>query len=55
MQQSTVLERRVTRPQSKQGDRQILMMLASRIRGWKPALVVVKPSMGFRDRENSPG
>jgi hypothetical protein len=42
-QQLIVLERQVTRPRLKQRDRQILVILASRIRGWKEALVIVKP------------
>ena len=42
-QQLIVLERQVTRPQLKPRDRQILMLLASRIREWKAALVIVKP------------
>jgi hypothetical protein len=42
-QQLIVQERQVTRPQLKPRDRQILVVLASRIRGWKPALVIVKP------------
>ena len=42
-QQLIVLEGEVTRPRLKQRDRQILVILASRIRGWKEALVIVKP------------
>jgi putative transposase len=42
-QQLIVLERQVTRPQLTQRDRQILVLLASRIQGWREALKVVKP------------
>jgi hypothetical protein len=42
-QQLIVLERQVTRPRLKQRDRQILVILASRIWGWKEALMIVKP------------
>jgi putative transposase len=42
-QQVIVLERQVTRPKLTQGDRQIFVLLASRIRGWREALIVVKP------------
>jgi putative transposase len=42
-QQLIVLERQVTRPQLMQRDRQILVLLASRIQGWREALMVVKP------------
>jgi len=42
-QQLIVLERQVTRPPLQQRDRQILVILASRIQGWKEALVIVKP------------
>lgn len=42
-QQLVVLERQVERPILTQRDRQILVLLASRIRGWREALVVVKP------------
>jgi hypothetical protein len=42
-QQLIVLERQVKRPQLTQRDRQILVLLASRIAGWREALVVVKP------------
>jgi putative transposase len=42
-QQLIVLERQVERPKLTQRDRQILVLLASRIAGWRDALVVVKP------------
>jgi hypothetical protein len=42
-QQVIVLERQVTRPKLTQGDRQIFVLLASRIRGWREALIVMKP------------
>lgn len=47
-QQLIVLERPVTRPQLKPRDRQILVVLASRIPGWKEALVIVKPDTLMR-------
>ena len=47
-QQLIVLERQVARPQLKPRDRQILVLLASRIRGWKQALVIVKPDTVVR-------
>jgi hypothetical protein len=42
-QQLIVLERQVSRPQFTQRDRQILVLLASRITGWREALIIVKP------------
>jgi hypothetical protein len=42
-QQLIVLERQVKRPKLTQRDRQILVLLASRIAGWREALVAVKP------------
>jgi putative transposase len=42
-QQLIVLEREVGRPKLKQRDRQILVLLASRIEAWRDALMVVKP------------
>jgi hypothetical protein len=42
-QQLIVLERQVSRPRVTQRDRQILVLLASRIKGWREALIVVKP------------
>ena len=42
-QQLIVMERQVERPRLTQRDRQILVLLASWIRGWREALVVVKP------------
>jgi hypothetical protein len=42
-QQLIVLERQVSRPKITQRDRQILVLLASRIKGWREALIVVKP------------
>ncbi len=54
-QQLIVLERQVARPRMTQRDRQTLVLLASRIRGWREALIVVKPDtligwhrLGFR-------
>lgn len=38
-QQVIVLERQVTRPKLTQGDRKIFVLLASRIRGWREALI----------------
>jgi hypothetical protein len=42
-QQLTVLERQVDRPQLMPHDRQVLVLLASRIQAWREALIVVKP------------
>jgi putative transposase len=42
-QQLIVLERQVVRPKLKQRDRQILVMLASRVQLWRDALIIVKP------------
>ncbi len=42
-QQVIILERQVERPQLTQRDRQVLVLLASRIQGWRDALMVVKP------------
>lgn len=42
-QQLIVLERQVARPQLRQRDRQVLVVLASRLRTWREALIVVKP------------
>ena len=42
-QRLNVLERQVARPKMTQRDRQVLVLLASRIRGWREALIVVKP------------
>lgn len=54
-QQLIVLERQVSRPHITQRDRQVLVVLASRIKGWREALIVVKPDtlmgwhrLGFR-------
>jgi putative transposase len=49
-QQLIVLERQVARPKMTQKDRQLLVLLASRIRGWREALIVVKPDtlIGWR-------
>jgi hypothetical protein len=38
-----VLERQVVRPKMTQRDRQVPVLLASRIKGWREALIVVKP------------
>lgn len=42
-QQLIVLERQVVRPKLTQHDRRVLVLLASRIAGWREALMVVKP------------
>lgn len=42
-QQLIVLERQVSHPPVTQRDRQVLVLLASRIKGWREALIVVKP------------
>ncbi len=42
-QQLIMLERQVTRPKVMQRDRQILVLLASRIQSWREALIIVKP------------
>ena len=42
-QQLIVLEREVKRPKLTQRDRQILVLLSSRIEAWREALMVVKP------------
>jgi putative transposase len=49
-QQLIVLERQVARPKMTQRDRHVLVLLASRIKGWKEALIVVKPDtlIGWR-------
>jgi putative transposase len=47
-QQLIVLDRQVARPQLKQRDRQILVLLASRIQLWRDALIIVKPDTLIR-------
>jgi putative transposase len=47
-QQLGVLERQVIRPKLTQHDRRVLVLLASRIQGWREALVVVKPDTVLR-------
>jgi putative transposase len=54
-QQLIVLERQVSRPKLTQRDRQVFVLLASRIRNWREALILVKPQtligwhrLGFR-------
>lgn len=42
-QQLIVLERQVKRPQLSWWERGIMVLLASRLRGWQAALVIVKP------------
>ena len=42
-QQVILLERQVTRPLLTQRDRQLLVLLASRLQGWREALFVVQP------------
>ncbi|MEO8391835.1 MAG: helix-turn-helix domain-containing protein [Chloroflexota bacterium] len=42
-QQLIVLERQVERPRVTQRDRQILVLLASRLQLWRDALIIVKP------------
>jgi putative transposase len=41
--QLMILERKVDRPKLTQRDRQVLVLLASRIRAWRQALLIVKP------------
>ena len=47
-QQLIVVERQVVRPKLTQHDRRVLVLLASRIQGWREALVVVKPDSLLR-------
>ncbi|RPH74675.1 integrase [bacterium] len=47
-QQVIVLERQVARPQLRRRDRIVLMMLVSRIQGWRDALIIVKPDTLIR-------
>jgi putative transposase len=47
-QQLIVLERQVVRPQLRQRDRVVLVMLASRIQAWRDALIIVKPDTLIR-------
>lgn len=47
-QQLIVVERQVGRPKLTQHDRRVLVLLASRIKGWREALVVVKPDTLLR-------
>lgn len=47
-QQLIVLERQVVRPKLTKHDRRVLVLLASRIQGWREALVVVKPDTLLR-------
>jgi putative transposase len=42
-QQLIVFKRQIDRPKLTQKDRCLLVLLASRVRGWKEALIVVKP------------
>ena len=43
-QQVIVLEQQITHPQLRPWDRQILVLLASRLRGWREALGIVQPN-----------
>src|SRR5437868_12786997 len=43
-QQVIVLKRSVKRPKVNNTDRRVLVILASRLRGWRSALLVVKPA-----------
>lgn len=47
-QQLIVLERQVARPQLRQRDRVVLVMLVSRIQAWRDALIIVKPDTLIR-------
>jgi putative transposase len=47
-QQLIVLERQVSRPKMTRQDRQILVLLARRIKGWREVLIVVKPDTLLR-------
>lgn len=47
-QQLIVLERQIARPQLKQRDRQLLVVLASRIQSWREALIIVQPETLMR-------
>ncbi len=47
-QQLIVLDRQVARPQLKRRDRQILVVLASRVQLWREALIIVKPDTLIR-------
>ena len=47
-QQLIVLERQVVRPKLTPHDRRVLVLLASRIQGWREAPVVVKPDTLLR-------
>jgi hypothetical protein len=42
-QQVIVLKRQTSRPRLTQQDRRLLVLLASKVRGWKDALLLVKP------------
>jgi putative transposase len=42
-QQGIVLERQVARPQLRPHDRQVLVLLVSRLPSWRDALMIVKP------------
>jgi hypothetical protein len=53
-QQVIVLNRQVARPQLTAKDRSLLVLLASRMRDWKNALLIVKPDTALRwHREGS--
>lgn len=47
-QQLIVLKRQVKRPQLRWRERGIIVLLASKLRGWKAALVIVKPDTVLR-------
>jgi putative transposase len=47
-QQVIVLERQVKRPQLSRRERGIIVMLASKLRGWKEALFIVQPDTVLR-------
>jgi putative transposase len=47
-QQVIVLKRQVARPQLTAKDRSLLVLLASRVRDWKNALLIVKPETVLR-------
>jgi hypothetical protein len=47
-QQLLVLRRTVKRPQPTSRDRFLLVLLASKVRAWKPALLIVQPETLLR-------
>lgn len=47
-QQVIILQRKVKRPKLTNADRRLLVLLASRLRAWRSALLVVKPETLFQ-------